>query len=123
MNSAARYHGGWAFRRIEKLKDAVGMYATTREVRDSLRITERRLRYWAADPYFKAAQIAIIPAGKSRLVWHLDRLFLWLLAIGKVKHKLSGFAQNPPESGEATTREQAREQLGIPTEYTFKPGE
>lgn len=109
------YKAGWVWFRLDKLK-AAGQFADTATIRETLKVRERTLRRWLADPYFKAAAVAV---KEGRLLsWNLEKLELWLLAVcGKGRQPELMFDTNPPK---LSTRDQARQMLGIPLDYKLE---
>lgn len=109
------YKAGWVWFRLDKLK-AAGQFADTATVREALKVRERTLRRWLADPYFKSAAVAV---KEGRLhSWNLQKLELWLLAMtGKDRQRKSAVSSNPPK---LSTRDEARQMLGIPLDYKME---
>jgi len=134
MNKS-RYHRGWLLYRLwNKFQDEA--FATTPEVRTKLGISERVLRRWTADPYFRQAEVAVKDEDSSKLIWNIEKLRLWILVVvplhvkeeqrWPVLRKSSNpeHAQHPlkkkmPEmdAQRLETPEEAAQILGIPPNY------
>ena len=108
MRNARKYvHTGWLLKRLEKLSDM----APTHDVIRILKISFDTAHSWLNDKYFKRAQVAV--KGNSQWLWDKDKLRVWLITERAV-------AMNPQSAD--MSRENAREALGMPDNYSVRLG-
>ena len=122
MAARQRYKGVVLAKRVLSLPDN----CTTVQVRTRLQVAQPTISRWLADKYFRDAGVVSRNETDGRWMWNPEMLYLWLIAIGSLSFKNAKMripANNPicEENFIArVTREEAREQIGMPIEYRIR---